>query len=1108
MDWFLRSFNADDPLPMLARAARSFIAFVVLASGVALAHGPAVPADAPVLELAGRIQSLIVEDPARNAVHRIPVLVTDGERFVLRGADAERLADGSLVVVRARVSRDTASAEGIVTTGLPETRAAVAKAHADRTWTGRLQLGHADNFDGQPSYFFYSLIARDGATRELELAAATGVLANGMRVSVEGDVGADGGIVPDRIVVEEDVDPDLPPQAKATTNQVLVLPIKFKNAAGAFPADPFTITAIQNAVFGASSSAAHMYSEMSYGQQLLSGQVANDGGAFLQGADAAPEPAACNYGWIASQAEAAATAKGYNLANYQNIVYVFSSSGFNCGWAGLAYVGWGRAWIKNTTSLLVLVHELGHNFGLLHAGSLDCGTEIIGGSCSAAEYGDPFDVMGNQRAMHFNAMQKRKLNWIADTTTPTHASGTTTFNLSPIETGGQVRYAVRVPAATNRTYWIEYRQPIGYDSALSAFPNNGAQIRVASPFEVSNGSDDTQFLDMTPATAAFTDGALVAGQSFTDSLYGMTINVLSASPGSLSVEVTKTGLYGTTTQVWSSVNPANEGQPVTLTANVTGIAPTGGVAFRYGATSIAGCSAAPLTGTGDVRSATCTTSALPPGSLSITAVYSGDGANASSTSSVLTLPVKKATTAVVASSLNPSTVGQSVTFTATVTGTNPTGNVNFRDNGTSIAGCSAVALAGSGNSRTAACTTTALPQGNRSISAIYAGDAGNTPSTSATLSQVVNTGSQQPTTTTIASSLNPSVAGQSVSLTATVTGNAPTGSVLFRDGATTIAGCSAVALTGSGNARTAVCTSSALATGTRSITANYGGNASNAASTSSALAQVVKTVTTTALVSSANPSTVGQSVTFTATVTGTNPTGNVAFRDGASNLCAAVALTGSGNSRTAACSTSALAQGTRSISAVYAGDAANATSTSTTLSQTVNAAGGGGSSVNVARASNGGTASASSSAAGYSPAALINGELAGANWSSGGGWKDDNRAFPDSVDVVFNGTKTVDRVVVYSIQDNWEAPVAPTDAMTFAQYGVTDFQVQRWTGAAWVSVATVAGNNLVKRTVTFAAVSTDRIRILITNALNKNSRLTEIEAWTAGSATKLGGEAK
>ena len=188
-------------------------------------------------------------------------------------------------------------------------------------------------------------------------------------------------------------------------------------------------------------------------------------------------------------------------------------------------------------------------------------------------------------------------------------------------------------------------------------------------------------------------------------------------------------------------------------------------------------------------------------------------------------------------------------------------------------------------------------------------------------------------------------------------------------------------------------------------------------------------------------------------------------------------------------------QGTRSISAVYAGDAGNATSTSSTLSQVVNAAGGGGA-TNVARASNGGSASASSSAAGFSPASLINGELAGANWSAGGGWKDGTpNVYPDWVQVNFNGSKTIDRVVVYSIQDNYFSPSAPTDAMTFNQWGVTAFQVQTWNGSAWVTQATVTGNNLVKRTVTFAAVATDRIRIHVTNALGGNARLTEIEAW-------------
>ena len=189
--------------------------FVVLAPGLALAQTPAIPADAPVAQLAGRVRSLIVEDPARNAVHRFPVLVTDAKRFVLRGAGAERLADGTPVVVQAKVVRDLASAEAIATKGPPEPRATASKPDPGGRWTGRLLLGHADNFDGQPSYFFYSLVARDAAPRELELAAATGVLANGMRVSVEGSLRADGGIVPDRIVIEGDVDPDLPPRAKA-----------------------------------------------------------------------------------------------------------------------------------------------------------------------------------------------------------------------------------------------------------------------------------------------------------------------------------------------------------------------------------------------------------------------------------------------------------------------------------------------------------------------------------------------------------------------------------------------------------------------------------------------------------------------------------------------------------------------------------------------------------------------------------------------------------------------------------------------------------------------------------------------------------------------------
>jgi CHRD domain/Bacterial Ig-like domain (group 3)/Divergent InlB B-repeat domain len=74
-----------------------------------------------------------------------------------------------------------------------------------------------------------------------------------------------------------------------------------------------------------------------------------------------------------------------------------------------------------------------------------------------------------------------------------------------------------------------------------------------------------------------------------------------------------------------------------------------------------------------------------------------------------------------------SNIGQSVTFTATVTGSSsPTGTVRFKDGTTAITGCSAVALTGT----TADCTTSALPLGARSLTAEYSGDANNMPSTS------------------------------------------------------------------------------------------------------------------------------------------------------------------------------------------------------------------------------------------------------------------------------------------------------------------------------------------------------------------------------------------
>lgn len=101
--------------------------------------------------------------------------------------------------------------------------------------------------------------------------------------------------------------------------------------------------------------------------------------------------------------------------------------------------------------------------------------------------------------------------------------------------------------------------------------------------------------------------------------------------------------------------------------------------------------------------------------------------------------------------------------------------------------------------------------------------------------------------------------------------------------------------------------------------------------------------TLTSLSSTATAIMTGQLVTFTTTVKGANPTGTVTFKDGAITLGSPFALTASRTSY----STSALAIGSHSISAVYSGDSQNAASTSQVVVETVTAApvssGGGGS---------------------------------------------------------------------------------------------------------------------------------------------------------------------
>jgi uncharacterized repeat protein (TIGR03803 family) len=376
-----------------------------------------------------------------------------------------------------------------------------------------------------------------------------------------------------------------------------------------------------------------------------------------------------------------------------------------------------------------------------------------------------------------------------------------------------------------------------------------------------------------------------------------------------------------TTALVASPSPSLAGQTVTLTATVTGYSPvTGTVNFTAASTSIAGCSAVPLSS----GVAQCSTS-FAEGVYLIQAYYSGDTNNYASNYG-LDLVVNAATTrTALGSSQNPSSTGQPVTFMATVTGDSPTGAVGFTSNGAAISGCSAVGLAASG---TALCATSFASAGTYAIVATYSGDSNNSGS-SGMLSQIVG----RATTTSLTSNTNPAKLGASVTFTATVSGgSSPTGSVSFTSNGAALSGCSAVTLASS----KAKCATTTLAGGTDAIVAAYSGDSNNGASTSAPLSQVVIT-TTTVLNNSPASSIYGEAVALTATVTsstGGTPAGNVTFYRGTSSL-GTVALNGSGQ---ATLNDSTLPVGTDSLSAKYAGNSSYPTSTSSTVSQVVSIA--------------------------------------------------------------------------------------------------------------------------------------------------------------------------
>jgi len=196
-----------------------------------------------------------------------------------------------------------------------------------------------------------------------------------------------------------------------------------------------------------------------------------------------------------------------------------------------------------------------------------------------------------------------------------------------------------------------------------------------------------------------------------------------------------------------------------------------------------------------------------------------------------------------------------------------------------------------------------------------------------------------PSTTTLTATPSSLSVGQSITLKATVTGSVgtPTGSVVFSADGETLA---SVPLNSSGVA-TLTASTNGIAPATYPVIATYPGNATyNPSASPKTNVTLTQAPTTTTLTASPTSVTPPADVTLTATVkrsatgaTGT-PTGSVTFYADGSTALATVKLNASGVA-TITASSNGYPANTYAVTAKYAGDASDSTSTSTAVNVTV-----------------------------------------------------------------------------------------------------------------------------------------------------------------------------
>lgn len=433
------------------------------------------------------------------------------------------------------------------------------------TASGVLEVIHEDHFDEARSVHRYGLLSSDGQRTEL-LFGDRGPEGLGARtVRVTGTAVRPGVLrVPSTAAVTDTGSASGPagPTADAvpatTEKRVAVLLLDFSDRVELDK--PITVDSARSHLFGGSTvpSVNGFLGETSFSQLALVGAAGTTGDVYDWVTIPAQSTDTCAFTTWGQQARSAAAAQGFDETRYDHVVHLMPPS--TCGFAGVAYMpgtySWtvlaaGRGYSLEDRLRGVTSHELGHNFGIHHAGAASCTDRsgnpvMISSTCTVREYGDPHSVMGmSHLERQYHGYQKGRLGWLtgADDTTTVTTSGT--YPLVSVSSDVPGPQVVRIPRPKAKGvggddfYYLELRKALpspafdDFGSADAAV--TGVSIRLAPDYGVNRVS---QLFDATPSTPSFVDAPLLAGGTFADPATGVRVVVNGVSDGAATVTVT------------------------------------------------------------------------------------------------------------------------------------------------------------------------------------------------------------------------------------------------------------------------------------------------------------------------------------------------------------------------------------------------------------------------------------------------------------------------------------------------------------------------------------------------------------------------------------------